>query len=149
VDRVAPADRDASARHRASRRLRRSKSVEYCADATSLGSALVPECSPRISTPCTQRGPQNPRHPSQAQDDFFEDALSRENDVHTRFADEMLWRMPEFEIRRITTEETIPLRHPILRPGLPRETAIFPGDEAETSRHFGAFLDGAHHPERR
>jgi predicted GNAT family N-acyltransferase len=25
---------------------------------------------------------------------------------------------------------------------LPRETAVFPGDEAETSRHFGAFVDG-------
>jgi GNAT superfamily N-acetyltransferase len=54
----------------------------------------------------------------------------------------MLGRMAEFEIRRITPEETIPLRHPILRAGLTRETAIFPGDEAETSRHFGAFRNG-------
>jgi len=50
--------------------------------------------------------------------------------------------MPQFEVRRITAEETLPLRHPILREGLPRETAIFTGDEAETSQHFGAFLDG-------
>ena len=50
--------------------------------------------------------------------------------------------MPQFEIRRITAEETLPLRHPILREGLPPESAIFAGDEAETSRHFGAFLDG-------
>ena len=46
------------------------------------------------------------------------------------------------EIRPITAEETIPLRHAILRAGLPRETAIFPGDEAPTSRHFGAFVEG-------
>ena len=32
--------------------------------------------------------------------------------------------------------ETLDLRHVILRPGLPRETAIFPGDDAPTSRHF-------------
>jgi len=50
--------------------------------------------------------------------------------------------MSTFEIRRITAEETIPLRHAILRAGLPRETAIFPGDEAKTSLHFGAFADG-------
>jgi GNAT superfamily N-acetyltransferase len=48
---------------------------------------------------------------------------------------------PAFEIRRITAEETIALRHPILRAGLAPETAIFPGDEAESSRHFGAFVD--------
>jgi GNAT superfamily N-acetyltransferase len=47
--------------------------------------------------------------------------------------------MSAFEIRRITAGETIPLRHPILRAGLARETAIFPGDEAETSIHLGAF----------
>jgi GNAT superfamily N-acetyltransferase len=50
--------------------------------------------------------------------------------------------MPTFEIRPITAEETIPLRHAILRAGLPRETAIFPGDEAVSSRHFGAFAEG-------
>jgi GNAT superfamily N-acetyltransferase len=50
--------------------------------------------------------------------------------------------MPPFEIHRITAEETIPLRHPILRSGLSRATAIFPGDEAKSSLHFGAFADG-------
>src|SRR5579864_5233966 len=50
--------------------------------------------------------------------------------------------MPAFEIRPITAAETIPLRHAILRAGLPRETAIFPGDEAASSLHFGAFADG-------
>ena len=50
--------------------------------------------------------------------------------------------MPAIEIRPITAAETLPLRHAILRAGLPRETAVFPGDEAESSRHFGAFSDG-------
>ena len=50
--------------------------------------------------------------------------------------------MNEVEVRIITAEETIPLRHAILRAGLARETAIFPGDEAPTSRHFGAFVEG-------
>lgn len=50
--------------------------------------------------------------------------------------------MSSLEVRRISAEETLDLRHAVLRAGLPRETAIFPGDEAESSRHFGAFLDG-------
>lgn len=50
--------------------------------------------------------------------------------------------MNEIEVRIITAEETIPLRHAILRAGLARKTAIFPGDEAPTSRHFGAFVEG-------
>lgn len=43
--------------------------------------------------------------------------------------------------RPITAEETIAVRWPILRPGFPRETAIFPGDELPTTQHFGAFTD--------
>jgi GNAT superfamily N-acetyltransferase len=50
--------------------------------------------------------------------------------------------MPAIEIRPITAEETISLRWPILRAGLPRATSIFPNDDTPTSRHFGAFLDG-------
>ncbi len=46
------------------------------------------------------------------------------------------------EVHPITAEETLPLRHAILRAGLPRETAIFPNDDALTSKHFGAFVDG-------
>ena len=46
------------------------------------------------------------------------------------------------EVRLITAEETLDLRHAILRAGLPRETAVFPGDDAKTARHFGAFRDG-------
>lgn len=47
-----------------------------------------------------------------------------------------------FEVRRITAEETLALRLPILRAGLPRETAVFPGDENPTTCHFGAFVVG-------
>jgi len=50
--------------------------------------------------------------------------------------------MHPFEIRPITAEQTLELRHPILRPGKPRETAVFPGDDAPKSRHFGAYLEG-------
>jgi GNAT superfamily N-acetyltransferase len=44
-------------------------------------------------------------------------------------------------IRLISAAETIPVRWSILRPGFPRESAIFPGDDLETTRHFGAFDD--------
>lgn len=44
--------------------------------------------------------------------------------------------------RRASLEEIVDLRHAVLRAGLPREAAVFAGDEAEASRHFGAF-DGA------
>jgi len=45
-------------------------------------------------------------------------------------------------IRRVDLEQVIDLRHAILRAGLPRETAIFPGDDGADARHYGAF-DGA------
>ena len=38
--------------------------------------------------------------------------------------------------------DIIDLRHVVLREGLPREAAIFEGDEAPTSRHFAAFANG-------
>ena len=41
-------------------------------------------------------------------------------------------------IRRASIEEIIDLRHAILRHGLPRETAIFPGDDSATARHYAA-----------
>jgi GNAT superfamily N-acetyltransferase len=49
--------------------------------------------------------------------------------------------MSALVVRLISAEETLDLRHAILRVGLPRETAVFPGDDAPSSRHFGAFLD--------
>jgi GNAT superfamily N-acetyltransferase len=45
-------------------------------------------------------------------------------------------------IRPISAADTIAVRWPVLRPGFPRETAIFDGDDAATTLHFGAFADG-------
>lgn len=50
--------------------------------------------------------------------------------------------MSAVEVRRISAEETIVVRWPILRPGFPRETAVFPSDEAESTIHLGGYLDG-------
>jgi GNAT superfamily N-acetyltransferase len=46
----------------------------------------------------------------------------------------------QIEFRRCTLQEIVDLRHGILRAGLPRDTAIFPGDALSTTRHFGAFI---------
>ena len=46
-------------------------------------------------------------------------------------------------VRRVALEEIVDLRHVMLRQGLPREAAIFPGDEVPTNYHIGAFVDGA------
>ena len=45
----------------------------------------------------------------------------------------------EIEIRRAGVRELIDLRHAVLRQGLPRSEAVFPGDDAPSSRHYGAF----------
>ena len=45
-------------------------------------------------------------------------------------------------IRPISAAETIAVRWPVLRPGFPRETASFDGDDAPGTLHFGTF-DGA------
>ncbi len=45
-------------------------------------------------------------------------------------------------IRPISAAETIAVRWPVLRPGFPREMAVFDGDDAPGTLHFGAF-DGA------
>ena len=42
------------------------------------------------------------------------------------------------EIRRAALDEIIDLRHSVLREGLPREAAVFEGDEDPTSRHYAA-----------
>src|SRR5262245_40900364 len=44
------------------------------------------------------------------------------------------------ELRRAALDEILSLRHAVLRPGLPRETAEFDGDAEAATRHFGAFL---------
>ena len=45
-------------------------------------------------------------------------------------------------ILQIRAEQTYPLRQAILRPGLPIETCMYPGDDAPETVHFGAVLDG-------
>ncbi len=48
----------------------------------------------------------------------------------------------KIEVRPITAEDTIEIRWAILRPGFPRESAVFLGDDAATTRHLGVFMDG-------
>lgn len=43
-----------------------------------------------------------------------------------------------FEISRLDVHRVRPLRHAILRPSAPLIRSEYPGDEAETTRHFGA-----------
>ncbi|HZN65714.1 MAG TPA: GNAT family N-acetyltransferase [Tepidisphaeraceae bacterium] len=45
-------------------------------------------------------------------------------------------------VRAASPEEIIDLRHAVLRQGLPRQEAIFDGDELPTTRHSGAFTGG-------
>jgi GNAT superfamily N-acetyltransferase len=48
----------------------------------------------------------------------------------------------DVEVRRASPAEVIDLRHAVLRQGLPRSEAVFPGDDAPTSLHYGAFRAG-------
>lgn len=50
--------------------------------------------------------------------------------------------MSAIEVRRIEAADVIAVRWPILRPGFPRESAIFDGDLASTTQHLGGFVDG-------
>ncbi len=45
----------------------------------------------------------------------------------------------EMHIRTIAVDEARILRRVVLRPNLPPEASIFPGDDAPTSLHLGAF----------
>jgi GNAT superfamily N-acetyltransferase len=45
----------------------------------------------------------------------------------------------DIEIRLTSIDEIVELRWKILRTGLPRESASFPGDELSTTLHIGAF----------
>jgi GNAT superfamily N-acetyltransferase len=44
-------------------------------------------------------------------------------------------------VRVAAFHDIVDLRHAILRAGLPREMAVFPGDDMPTNWHFGAFLN--------
>jgi len=48
---------------------------------------------------------------------------------------------PEITCRRVTVEEILPLRHRILRAGLPFETASFDGDHDANARHYAVISD--------
>lgn len=46
------------------------------------------------------------------------------------------------QVRAITAAETQPLRSAVLRPGQPPESLVYPGDDAPTTFHAGAIIDG-------
>jgi GNAT superfamily N-acetyltransferase len=50
--------------------------------------------------------------------------------------------MPGIAIQPIRAEETRPFRQRILRPHLPPEHSVYPGDDAADSLHVGAFVTG-------
>ena len=49
---------------------------------------------------------------------------------------------PSLNVRRISAEQTHPLRMAVLRPGRPQSECEFPGDDDELTFHAGAELDG-------
>lgn len=42
-------------------------------------------------------------------------------------------------IKQITSAETYPVRQPVLRPGLPIASCVFPGDDLNSTVHFGIY----------
>ena len=46
------------------------------------------------------------------------------------------------DIRIVSAEEVIAVRWLVLRPGFPRESAVFAGDADVETRHFGAYVGG-------
>lgn len=46
--------------------------------------------------------------------------------------------MTSYRVKRVPATLTRPLRHQVLRPGQPVETAAFPGDDLATTGHFVA-----------
>ncbi len=48
-----------------------------------------------------------------------------------------------YTIEKITSQETFPVRLPVLRPGKPVESCIFDGDDLPTTVHFGIYDGGA------
>ena len=44
------------------------------------------------------------------------------------------------DIRPIAPQDTLPLRHALLRPHLTKEACVYPGDDDGTTVHLGAFM---------
>lgn len=65
--------------------------------------------------------------------------MSRENDDSPP-ANSSRQRLA-ISLKRVAVAAIVDLRHEILRKGLPREAAIFEGDEDQSSLHWGAFSD--------
>ncbi len=49
--------------------------------------------------------------------------------------------MSKIEVKKITYQETFPVRSAVLRQGKPIETCFFLGDDAQETTHFGLFKD--------
>lgn len=47
----------------------------------------------------------------------------------------------KFEIKELSSEAIYPIRHEVLRKGKPFETSFFDGDNLETTKHFGLFIE--------
>lgn len=45
------------------------------------------------------------------------------------------------QIKSITSSHTHAVRQPVLRPGKPIHTCVFEGDDLQTTKHFGLFLN--------
>lgn len=45
-------------------------------------------------------------------------------------------------VRRVPAADVVDVRHVVLRPGRPRDTAIFAGDDDPSTRHWAAVRDG-------
>ena len=50
--------------------------------------------------------------------------------------------MTSITVRAAARDELLDLRHRVLRPGKPRATAYFPGDDEPTTRHYAAVREG-------
>ena len=49
---------------------------------------------------------------------------------------------PELHFSPAVLDEILPLRHAVLRPGFPERSAIFDGDDLESTQHFAAIANG-------
>ncbi|HPO15520.1 MAG TPA: GNAT family N-acetyltransferase [Candidatus Hydrogenedentes bacterium] len=48
----------------------------------------------------------------------------------------------EIRVQPVSLDLVRTIRHPVLRPGKPFETTLWPGDEDFNTVHFGAFING-------